>query len=743
MKVKVVLTKGFKKNQRTRTLNLDTRNHSKTAQTSFKDLNLPTENNNVNNNLTLIKNNNNKSKSKNKNNQQTTSKNKNNNHIIIQAKEKIVRKNISQTEDNNNKTVTNTCPYKKINILQEKKRDLRMKQNLSNINIKRYKYNDNCIITEKNKNKNIYYKTPIKIRSIGGGGKFNNKKLKNDSKLHSQFLNDVNFNNIEKNNNNLIIMNLQKELESLKKENSYKTMLITNMTQQIEDYQKQKQILQENNILKEEIQILKDKFNNNQVDNKNINNENKDIDLFDKLKYEYFTSQNQLTELKKENTDLKNNLNNKIINNLNIYVNIKRDIEICLKGKSNPKNINNKNNVNNLNNANKYNINNDLNNYIENKYKLVLQKENEDINNYYKPLKEDQKKEIRFLIKMTLNSNHIKKEQLLNILFNNLINFNDIINTIITECLKTNSTFDKVLLRHYFTSICLNEKNKLKVFNINNLFSEFIYYYNDIDTINTNYSDDKINTFLSNNEKIKQLINECEFKDQFKKGIIELNQFNEIFIGIYGDFINNDKNKEIYILLIYVMKNYYNLNDLGLYLLNYQNLNCDKYNQNVQNINNKKNDNLGKNENNEMQNLIIKKSNSKKGSSKNNSINNSDYSSQRSKIRKKISNEDIVANVSINVEQSTALVNVKFKNHYDSDFENNSVIQTSIYGMNSGKNNDASLIENKNNDDEDNIFITSEDYQVCMDFVSDVFDFCLNKVHRDKKNENKYFEDSI
>ena len=99
--------------------------------------------------------------------------------------------------------------------------------------------------------------------------------------------------------------------------------------------------------------------------------------------------------------------------------------------------------------------------------------------------------------------------------------------------------------------------------------------------------------------------------------------------------------------------------------------------------------------------------------------------------KNKNSNEDIVANVSIKVDHSTALVNVKFKNHYDSsDYDNNSVVQTSI-----NKNN-ISLFD-KNNNDEENIFLSNGDYQICMDFVENIFNYCLDKLNRDKKNVNK------
>ena len=117
MKVKVVLTKGFKNSKITRTLNLGKCSHSKTAKTSLKDLTI----NQTNSNLEATKKLNNKSKSKNKNKniQQSNSKSKKN-HILIKAKDKTLDKNISQIEQNN--TISNVEPYKKINILQEKKK---------------------------------------------------------------------------------------------------------------------------------------------------------------------------------------------------------------------------------------------------------------------------------------------------------------------------------------------------------------------------------------------------------------------------------------------------------------------------------------------------------------------------------------------------------------------------------------------------------------------------------------------
>ena len=711
MKVKVVLTKGYKNTKFTRTLNIDNRAHSKTAESSLKDLTLPSNANNKNN---IVTSKNNLIKTKINNTEKSNSKIKKNNHIILKAKDKE-----NNLKNNTISNISNVNKYKKLNILEEKKKNyIKKEKSFTNYNIKKYKY-------EKDKDKKMYYKTPMRIRKTKSGKSCIKEKITVDSRINKQYLNSLYYNDmnmIDKNNNNNIILNLKKELELLKKENIYKTMLINNMKQQIEEYRKQQEIIKENKLLKEEIILLK---NNNTNNINDFKNKDKDIDLFDKLKRAYFNNQIKLNELKKENDILKNNLN---LNRNNFLV--EKNIDIIYNDKLNRKNI--KNNINN---------------YIENKYKLILQKENNDINNYYKPLKEEQKKEINFLIKMTLLSNHISKDKILNLLLNNLINFNYIINIIISDCLKTNSTYDKVLLKHYFTNICLISKKDSVVFDINNFFNEINNYYNDIEDITSNYTSQKIFKFLSGNENIKQLINECKFKDQFNVGIIEYNDFNDIFIGAYGNYINNKNknNKELYDLLIYVMKNYYNLDELGLYHLNYQNLSCNSYQQrlkSIKSVNNKDNDNLGNND--EMQDIFNKKYYSNNNSCSNNSNSeNSSALSNKYKNKRKISNEDVVANVSINVDHSTAVVNVKFKNHYDSDYDNNSVVQTSINGINSGKsrkNNEISSLENKN-EDKENILLNNEICQICLDFVANIFEYCLDKLHRDETNVNKIHED--
>ena len=718
MKVKVVLTKGSKKNKITRTLNLGKKAYSKTAESSLNDLNFPNTNNKVGDKNINDKNNRSKSKNKQQSNLKTKLI-----HTVIKAKEKPTKTIKSQTEQNHilNKTndystISNISPIQTIN--EEKRRKLKVRENsYSNAILKKYNFKNNYFYKYDNlrtnfndKNKSIYFKTPFRMRKI------------------NQYLNS----NSDKHNNIMTILDLQKELEILKRENIYKTMLVTNMKQQIEEYQNQQKIIQENTLLKEEIKILNNKYNNTNeemaIDEELRKSKYNRVDLFDKLKYEYFNNQNQVNELKMQNKELKTELN-KISNNTEI----KRVIEIKIIGNSSYNNNKETKMINKQ-------VNNDLNSYIENKYKLILAQEKEDINNYYKPLKEDQLSEIRFLIKMTLNSNNIPKNKILNFLINNLTNLNVIINSIISDYLKINNTFDKVLLRHYYTSICYNCKNR--TFNINNLFNEINYYYIGIETIVNNIQ--KIYHFLSNNENIKQLINECKFKDQFNIGIIELNQFNEIFIGAYGNFVNNEKNKELYDLLICAMKKYDNLTDLGLYHLcyqNFKNLNNEAFQQKsskkIKNVNDNENDNLGKNED-EINDIFVNNyyisSNNSESYSKNNSYK---YSNTNKKSN---SNEDVFADVSINVEQSTALVNVKFKNNYDNDYENNSVVQTSINGLNSNVNNEEYIVKNGNNEEEENIIFTSEDHQVCLNFVNRIFEYCRDKLERDKNHLDIIFE---
>ena len=412
----------------------------------------------------------------------------------------------------NNHVIIKSKDKNKTNIIFRKVKTLSEKKNLHTINI-------NSNINNKNQSNNNFFRTPLRIRKNGSnGGIFKNENLKI---------------NLTEYNTNNIIDNLKKEIEFLKRENIYKKNLIENMKERIKENKIKENIMKENNELKKEIKILKIDLKKN----KKIFN---DINLFDKFHNDYIAKKSKIEELKQEKKILMNKIHFK-----KKYTNlfIRKNTEINIKS-------------NNM-------INNDMNNYIEQKYKLSLNED--DIN---EELSIDKIDEIRCLIKMILNSNKITKDSTINLVINNLINYNEIINLLI-QLLNINSPLDKKLIKKYFNFIIYNnpDKNKINFFDINNIFNEINYYY--IDNIS------KINNFHEK-EKIKNIINECKKSDKLLTGFISIDLFKNIFEKFFGD-LKKKKNKDIYDTFIFIMKhNENNLKNFGLYSLYYNNLKNQK-----------------------------------------------------------------------------------------------------------------------------------------------------------------------
>ena len=412
----------------------------------------------------------------------------------------------------NNHVIIKSKDKNKTNIIFRKVKTLSEKKNLHTINI-------NSNINNKNQSNNNFFRTPLRIRKNGSnGGIFKNENLKI---------------NLTEYNTNNIIDNLKKEIEFLKRENIYKKNLIENMKERIKENKIKENIMKENNELKKEIKILKIDLKKN----KKIFN---DINLFDKFHNDYIAKKSKIEELKQEKKMLMNKIHFK-----KKYTNlfIRKNTEINIKS-------------NNM-------INNDMNNYIEQKYKLSLNED--DIN---EELSIDKIDEIRYLIKMILNSNKITKDSTINLVINNLINYNEIINLLI-QLLNINSPLDKKIIKKYFNFIIYNnpDKNKINFFDINNIFNEINYYY--IDNIS------KINNFHEK-EKIKNIINECKKSDKLLTGFIIIDFFKNIFEKFFGD-LKKKKNKDIYDTFIFIMKhNENNLKNFGLYSLYYNNLKNQK-----------------------------------------------------------------------------------------------------------------------------------------------------------------------
>ena len=675
MKAQLSLKKGLQNKAFKRTLKLGNRIRSQTTTNSKKNLLITTIENT--NNTTITK----KSPNKSKYNtiifprNMTNQKIKISNHITIKSKDKNLKRYI--TEQN----------HKSYNNIKTPYTDLPQINCQNNINIYRKvntfssknKFNNNTQINSKSKNKNkksylnlnekIIFRTPLRIRKNGSNGGIFHKLNSENSKIN---ITETNC------NNKIIIENMKKEIEFLKKEKIYKNELIEKMRLQIKENKNRQRMLNENKKLKKELKELKSsiKIENNKV--------YKDVDLFDQFKNEYINKKSKVVQLKKEKDDLINELNYKVYNNLHI----RKNIEINIKSELKHKNV-----------RNKTNIFYDMNKYIENRYISTLKKQRENFNDYTKALRTKQINEIRFLIKMIFYSNKITKDIVLNSVINNLMNFNDIINSFI-QLIKTKSNTDKKLLKNYFTLICFDNKNISNNFNINNLFNEINHYFNDIENLKDNFENMNISV-----EKNKKIFKACKLNDKIKSGLIELNHFNIIFKAIYGNFQDNKKNKEIYDTFIIIMKNYNDLKNLDLYNLSYKNLKISKTPDKLSSLNNSIISNNIKNEE------II---NDNKNDNINNNINNNNEN---------ITNNNSSNNI-IKVEDDTKICNDfvtdLFNDVLDAPKDNNEI-------DNICKDFVSNVFEDCLNRNKNSNF-----YEVCYDFVSDVFDDCLKRA----KNES-------
>ena len=675
MKAQLSLKKGLQNKAFKRTLKLGNRIRSQTTTNSKKNLLITTIENT--NNTTITK----KSPNKSKYNtiifprNMTNQKIKISNHITIKSKDKNLKRYI--TEQN----------HKSYNNIKTPYTDLPQINCQNNINIYRKvntfssknKSNNNTQINSKSKNKNkksylnlnekIIFRTPLRIRKNGSNGGIFHKLNSENSKIN---ITETNC------NNKIIIENMKKEIEFLKKEKIYKNELIEKMRLQIKENKNRQRMINENKKLKKELKELKSsiKIENNKV--------YKDVDLFDQFKNEYINKKSKVVQLKKEKDDLINELNYKVYTNLHIRKNIEINIKSELKHK-NPRN--------------KTNIFYDMNKYIENRYISTLKKQRENFNDYTKALRTKQINEIRFLIKMIFYSNKITKDIVLNSVINNLMNFNDIINSFI-QLIKTKSNTDKKLLKNYFTLICFDNKNISNNFNINNLFNEINHYFNDIENLKDKFENMNISV-----EKNKKIFKACKLNDKIKSGLIELNHFNIIFKAIYGNFQDNKKNKDIYDTFIIIMKNYNDLKNLDLYNLSYKNLKISKTPDKLSSLNNSIISNNIKNEE------II---NDNKNDNINNNINNNNEN---------ITNNNSSNNI-IKVEDDTKICNDfvtdLFNDVLDAPKDNNEI-------DNICKDFVSNVFEDCLNRNKNSNF-----YEVCYDFVSDVFDDCLKRA----KNES-------
>ena len=683
MKPKFILKKEIQNTKLTRTLKFGNRIRAKTTTNSKKYLTIST-NENTNNEIdtkplfkskynTIILPMNQKNQKFKTNHYNTTiSKGKNNkkfleNNCITKQNQKFVDDNqkpytkLPKINNRNNITI-----YRKINS-SSVKNIFANKKNLTNLTLKSKNKSKKHYINLK---QNIVFRTPLRIRKNGSNGGIFNKLSNENSKIN---LTETNL------NNQITIDNLKKEINFLKEEKKYKNNIIEKMRQQVIDNNRKQEIIKENKMLKKEINILKANMKNY---NNKIYNE---IDLFEKFKNEYINQKSKALQLKNENTSLIKKLDNKKYINLLI----KKNIEINIFGNNKKKKE-----------IKKPDENCNMNDYIEKIYKSELKKQNENYNDYNNYLKTKQINEIRFLIRMIFYSNKIAKDIVIYLIINNLIKFNDII-YFLTQLIKTKSPSDIKLLKNYFTYIIFENKNNTPKFDINNLFNEINYYFNDIDKINITF-DKK----LKSDDKFKKLMKCFMLNDKYNNGFIELTQFNSIFKEIYGDYENNYKMKELYDTFIVIMKYYNNLKNLDLYHLYYENLNIDKVQDKLINLEQKENDcNDDKDEKDDIISSNIKKDDAQICSDFISDLFNDCLDEEND--NEQIDNvcKDFVSNV---------FDECKDRNKNKKFIEVCQDFVSDVFEECKERNNNHNL-------------------KVCQDFVSDVFDFCLKKNNNNKK----------
>ena len=422
-------------------------------------------------------------------------------------------------------------------------------------------------------------KFPIKLKNFHTDIK-NNYLTKEKEALNKNknLLNTINLNETEIlkskknifNNEELEINFLKKELQKLKEENINNDNIINKLRNIINESQNKKEFLEESNdididgeniLLNEEINIL----NNNDIENKNIVtkkelNKVDETELFDKLRENYIYNKNMINQLINENLDLKNKINNNNntkkkckkrhqtqINNNKIE---KENFEI-LSNKYNDEEINSDNREENL-----------ANNYVENSLKS-----NHRDCFMIKQMDDEQKNNTKLMLKMIINSNDIKKDEIISLFMNNLLDFYKTIEIFSSKYLYIINSPDIKFLKIYFKSAFFDMNKKLK---IENMFNEINSFYDDeikkFEEINL------LDIYDNNKSIMNKILQKCKSKDILDTGLIEFSVFKNIFNEI------KDKNEfkidenEIFRIFLYHMKKNESKEQIGLFFLSYINI---------------------------------------------------------------------------------------------------------------------------------------------------------------------------
>ena len=516
---------------------------------------------------------------------------------------------INSNKNNNQKINTVTNQYMKINnkSVNRKIKNIKTQIISNDINCFSNIRNHNQLINGGN-NKNIHgklnlnitlnNKSPVRLRNMNSNKKigydidcpstnkkevnstfiYNKKKMNADLNMNIFNNKELNIINNTINNEESSIISLQEEIDNLKKDNLSKEKVINDMKKQLEDFKNELKktksngtnispLNDDNKQINNEIGNIHHRnanednynnlYNNIKMNDKNYKYNNEDESaLFDKLKINYSNNKNLIDELLNENEQIKRKINDKSIingNNKNNYsYKNKKEISLNYIIDDNAKQFD----FNKLQNLE----DNKMNNYIEESLKKLNKKffeinQNIDFDN------------IKLMIKMTLNSNFIPEDDIISLFMNNLLNYEYSIETFVTKYMKTNDLQDKEIIHNYFKSICFDKNYN---FDIDTIFIEITSFYDkDIQQL----EQIQINQFFSQKiDILTQILKECKSIDDSNIGLIEINKFKNILNknNFFNEF-NEDETK-IFNILIYNMKKYMNIEQIGLFHLSYYNL---------------------------------------------------------------------------------------------------------------------------------------------------------------------------
>jgi len=175
------------------------------------------------------------------------------------------------------------------------------------------------------------------------------------------------------------------------------------------------------------------------------------------------------------------------------------------------------------------------------------------------------------MIKMTLNSNDFPEDEIISLFMNNLLNYLNSIDIFITKYMRTGNLLDKEILQDYFKSICFDGND---IFNISNIFKEIKEFF---DEETKNLQNIQINELISQKKNnFIQIVEECQFIDTLKTGVIEVNQFKNILDKYQFYKLFNENENKLFNILIYNMKRNIKKEKIGLFYLFYYNL-CDNF----------------------------------------------------------------------------------------------------------------------------------------------------------------------